>query len=58
MRFPSYSSRGGGRLSMAPVVLFVFSILLASVFVGNVEALHSTDTITSGGDNTRSGYQP
>lgn len=54
MRFRSLKNG----LSMAPVTLVAFSILLVSVFLGNVEALHSTDTITSGGDNTRSGYQP
>ncbi|KAH8155190.1 uncharacterized protein LAJ45_00199 [Morchella importuna] len=36
------------------VPLLILSLLCANV----VDALHSTDTITSGGDNTRSGYQP
>lgn len=57
MGFPPYSSGGSG-LSMKSALLFIFSVLLVSVFLGNVEALHSTDTITSAGDNTRSGYQP
>ncbi|KAI4717875.1 WSC-domain-containing protein [Aureobasidium sp. EXF-10727] len=33
------------------------AILFASLFVSNVESLASTDTITWGGDNSRSGYQ-
>jgi hypothetical protein len=39
----------------------IVKVVLGVMFVGSqlsiVGALHSTDTITSGGDNTRSGYQ-
>lgn len=58
MGFLSYDRGGSGGLSMASAALFGFLFLLVSVFLGNVQALHSTDTITSAGDNTRSGYQP
>jgi hypothetical protein len=40
-------------LSFSTLVAFLFAFL----FTSNVESLGSTDTITWGGDNSRSGYQ-
>lgn len=47
-----------GPLTMAVEVFSGLLLLLVLIFAGTGLALDSTDTITSAGDNTRSGYQP